>query len=91
MDIGELKTSLELEAKREFNKIKETMISPAKIRTSFLCEVGFLYDRLIATIENEKIDYLVVSSSVEQTLKKEMKNAKDILSTNLDCKVLFLS
>lgn len=89
-DVGELKASLELEANRKFNKIKETILTPANIKASFLCEIGFLYDRLTTTVKNEKIDCLVVSSTIEKTLKKDIKNAKYILKTNSDYKVLFL-
>lgn len=89
-DVGELKASLELEANRKFNKIKETILTPANIKASFLCEIGFLYDRLTTTVKNEKIDCLVVSSTIEKTLKKDIKNAKHILKTNSDYKVLFL-
>lgn len=90
-DISGLKASLALEANQEFIKLKELKLNSSKVKTSFLCEVGFLSDRLLATVDNEKIDFLVISSSIEKTLKKEMKNARDILTSNLDCKVLFLS
>ena len=90
-DIGGLKASLELEAIQEFKKLQENLLNTSPIKTSFLSEVGFLSDRIKSTIENKDVDLLVVSPTIENSLKKDMKNRNNFrINTYFDCKVLII-
>jgi len=89
-DVIELKYRVESEAKQKFAKLSDSLLSANKVKTSFLCEIGFLSDRIVATVGSNKTDLLLISKSVEEILKKEMINPREMLKNSLSCKVIFL-
>lgn len=89
-DVIDLKNRVESEAKEKFAQLSDSSLNTTNVKTSFLCEIGFLSDRILATVNSNKTDLLLISKSVEEILKKEMKYNKKMITDSLSCEVMFL-
>lgn len=90
-DVIELKYREESDAKQKFASMSDSLLRNHQLKTSFLCEIGFFLDRIMATVRSNRIDLVLISKSMDVLLKKETKNYKDVLSNSLSCKIEVLN
>ena len=87
----ELKVKYETKAKKSFENLKISLLNEPLVSTSFLCEIGFLSDRIVANVVSNSIDLVVLTNKTEHSLINEMSSFKEKLMDKITCPMLILT
>ncbi len=59
-DLPSLKLKLEIDAKEKFDELRKGLPGMESITYEFVCEIGFVSDRIEANIRKKKVDLVVI-------------------------------
>ncbi|UII30467.1 universal stress protein [Fulvivirga ulvae] len=85
-----LKKEQEEIANKRIEELKERFPEFAKIKHSFLTEVGFISDRLTMAIEKYNVDLVVLTENIKHRFKERWEVNDENALNQFDCPVLLI-
>lgn len=85
-----LKKEQEEIASKRIEELKEHFPEFAKVKHTFLAEVGFISDRLAMAIEKYNADLVVLTENIKQRLQEKWEVDNENVLTRFHCPVLLI-
>lgn len=89
-DVISAKKRTEEESEKHFQQIKSQLLENAGIQYSFLCEVGFIIDRILYNIKTENVDLIVLSKGMKEKINNETKSFESHSIEQVSCPIMLM-
>ena len=76
--------------REEFEKVNAELLKGSGIKYSFLSEIGFIVDRILANTIDSKIDLIVLCDSILHKIEQKPEKGKDRLLKRINCPVMLV-
>lgn len=83
------KRKIETDALANFNSL-EKALKEANLKYTFISDIGFISDRIVANAKSNQVDLLILCSSMQQKIREKAERGYAGLMSDLECPAMLV-
>ena len=76
--------------RKKYETVSKELLLDSKVGYTYLSEVGFIEDRILATVKENDIDLVVICDSVHKAIEGQNKNGNERLLKRISCPMMLV-
>ncbi len=84
------RNSLAEKGRRNYEVVHEQLLDGSDVNYTYLSEIGFVEDRILATVLENDVDLVIMCENIRDTIEKHTHNGKNRLMNRLNCPLMFV-
>ena len=75
---------------RNYEVVHKQFLEGSDVNYTYLSEIGFVEDRILATVLENDVDLVIMCENIRDTIEKYTPNGKNKLLNRLNCPLMFV-
>lgn len=75
---------------KNYETLHQQFLAESEVRYTYLSEIGFVEDRILATVNTSDIDLVIMCDNIRNTIEKHTPNGRNKLLSRLNCPLMFV-
>ncbi|MEM7107966.1 MAG: universal stress protein [Bacteroidota bacterium] len=76
--------------RKSYDTVNKEVLERSEVDYTYLSEVGFIEDRILATVKENDVDLVVICDSVHKAIESQNKNGNERLLKRISCPMMLV-
>ena len=76
--------------RKSYEKVDQSLLKDSEVGYTYLSEIGFIEDRILATVKENDVDLVLICDSVHKAIENQNKNGNERLLKRISCPLMLI-